>query len=117
MRFSSPRHRFLDHLGSPEEAKIKQKSNSDDIQMMLRRRKLKMLFFDTPPIKNQRFWAPMEVQMVPKSGRKPSFKVSEHVLDMNIEKSRVGQGGRRPNRARADKAQRRSPLDKTPIWL
>ena len=41
-------------------------SSKNWVQKMLRMKKVKMLIFDTPPIKNQCFWVPMEAKMEPK---------------------------------------------------
>ena len=41
--------------------------------MMLRMRKVKMLIFDTPPIKNQGFWLPREAKMEPKFNSQSIF--------------------------------------------
>ena len=78
MRLRSSRNSFLDHFGGPKEAKINQKSSSDDVQMMLRMRKVKMLIFDTPPIKDQCFWVPMEVKMEVKWSLKSIFIAIEN---------------------------------------
>ena len=85
--------------------------------MMLRMKKVKMLIFNTPPIKKQGFWVPVEVKIEPKKRLKSICRVSEHVLDMNIERSRIGQGAEAAPRQAPDQAQRRSALDKTHIWL
>ena len=46
--------------------------------MMLRMKKVKMLIFDTPPIKNQCFWVPMEAKMEPKCGSESIFIAIEN---------------------------------------
>ena len=60
--------------------------------MTLRMRKAEIVVFDIPPIKKQRFWVPVEVKIELKRGLILIFRVSEHFLDMNIERSRIGQG-------------------------
>ena len=41
-------------------------------------KKVKMLIFDTPPIKNHCFWVPMEAKMEPKCGSKSIFIAIEN---------------------------------------
>ena len=60
--------------------------------MTLKMRKMEIVIFVTSPIKKQCFWVPVEVKIEPKRGLKLIFRVSEHVLDRNIERSRIGQG-------------------------
>ena len=45
---------------------------------MLKKKNVKMLIFDTPPIKNQCFWVPMEAKMEPKWGPKSIFIATEN---------------------------------------
>ena len=93
------------------------KSSSDDVQKTFKMRKVKMLICDTPPIKKQGFWVPEEVKIEPKRRLKSISRISQHVLDMNIEGTRIGQGAVAPPRQAPDQPHRRSALDKTHIWL
>ena len=58
---------FWRHQGGPNRSKIE-----------LRIKKVKMLIFDTPPIKNQCFWVPMAAKMEPKYGSKSICIASEN---------------------------------------
>ena len=69
-----------------------QKLRSHDVQMRLKMGTVEMLIFVTPPINKQRFWVPVAVKIEPRIGVKLSLRLAEHALNMNIERSRIGQG-------------------------